>query len=559
MGEPSGESRKWWTLAAVCVPLFVITANSTAVNTALPAISDELDTSTSNLAWVVNAYLLVTAALVVLGGQFGDLFGRRRMLLLGIVVFIVSSVMIATGSSEVQLIAGRGLQGAGAAFILPGTMSLIDAAFRGAERATAMGIWGAIAGLGFALGPVIGGLLTDTLGWEWVWWANLPIEGVAIALALYGVRESRDEKAPRSVDFAGLVTLGAGLLALVLAVDQGEDWGWGSARIVGLLAGAVVLLAAFWAIERRVRHPLVHLEYFRLPAFVASNIGTFAVTLIVFGVLYLYNLFFQNFLLLDESAIGAGLLLLPLSAALFAVSLAVGWIVQRFEARAPLAIGFALQAVGLAWISQAGADAGIAFFIPPLVVIGAGIGLCFAPTSSVGVSAVPDEKAGEASGVINVSRYLGGALGVAILTVLYTSVALGGVNDRLGEERVGPSEERTLDTILSAAPDVGERRLEAQPAADRADFEEATRTSVADAFEVGNLFMAGLVAATALACLVLLRGHRHPARHHLTHRAVAPGAVVKTASRHAFDPERAEAEAVGTSKGATGAGGRSPP
>lgn len=254
MADANGaRTRGWWALAAVMLPLFTVVVNTTAVNASLPSIGNQLDASVSSLGWIVNVYLLVCASMVVAGGEFGDMFGRRKMFLLGVVLFMVASVVIATADSTAQLIGGRAIQGLGAAFILPGSMSLIRVNFDGGKRITALAIWGAIAGLGFALGPVIGGAFTDSLGWEWVWWSNLPISAIGIALVLWSMGESKDTEREIAVDFGGLALLIVGLFALVLALDQGSQWGWTSGKELAAIGVAAVALVGFGIVEPRVR------------------------------------------------------------------------------------------------------------------------------------------------------------------------------------------------------------------------------------------------------------------------------------------------------------------
>ena len=533
MAEGNGKRpRGWWALAAVLVPLFSVVVNTTAVNAALPSIGNELDASVSSLSWIVNVYLLVCASMVVAGGELGDMFGRRKMFLLGIAFFLVASVVIATASSTAQLIGGRAIQGLGAAFILPGSMSLIRVNFEGGQRVTALAIWGAIAGLGFALGPVIGGAFTDSLGWEWVWWSNLPILAAGIVLVLWSMGESKDEGRETAVDFAGLALLILGLFALVLALDQGRIWGWTSGKELIAYAVAALCLVGFGIVEPRVKSPLVHFGHFRERVFIASNVGTFLVTAVLIGLLYIGNLFLQTFVLHDYSALTTGLALMPMSMLLFVVSLFVGDLLKRFGPQLPITIGFLLIAGGFVAMSFQEPSSSYLSLLPGLVLLGVGLGLSFGPTSGIGVNAVPEDKAGEASGIINMSRYLGGAIGVAVLSIVYATVSLNQLNDKLSTERVPIDTEHTLDRLLSGSSDAAEKTLATLPASTKSDFVEATRQATVDAFNTSARVAAVMALIGAVACAFLLRKARAPVQHHEHHKRAAPGATVVTGPPH---------------------------
>jgi len=471
----------WWVLASVSLPLFAVCVNTTSINTALPAIARSLDTGLPSLQWVVNAYILAAAAFVVTGGRLGDLLGRRRVFLAGVALFGIASVLIALAGSVTVLVAGRALQGLSSAMIVPGSLSLVGVAFPPERRNAAIGIWAAVVGLGFAMGPLIGGALTESLGWEWVWWANVPLVVAAIAMALARVPESRDE-GELSIDVAGIALLAAGSLALVLGLTEAPDWGWGDGRTLGMFAGAAALFAAFGLVERRQRLPLVVFRFFRSGPFVAGTLGTFSATLALLGAFYFYNLFLQSHAVFDLSPLETGATLLPLSLAMFAVSLAAGPLAQRLGPRAPVAGGFLAVAAGFWLVSRIGRDSGVEDLIPGFLLIGLGQGLVTGPTSAAAVAAVPEEDAGEASGVVNMGRYLGGSLGVTICGLLYLRP---GVGSGAGE---------------------------------------AARDLAVDAFASANRGMAIVALGTAVVSALLLRRQARE-RHHPAHA----GALVHTA------------------------------
>src|SRR3954463_12165750 len=256
-------NRRWWTLAAMCFALFMIMLDNTVVNVALPSIQRDLKASLASLEWTVNAYTLTFAVLLVTGGRAGDIFGRRRMFLFGVVVFALSSAAIGLAPSQGLLVAGRALQGIGAAFMMPGTLSIITNTFPPEERGKAIGTWAGVSALALAIGPVVGGALTEYVSWRAIFFLNLPVAVAAVAVTLFAAPESRDESTQHRVDWPGIATLSIGLTALVLALVEGNAWGWGSVRIVSLLVTAVIGVGAFLALEPRVREPMVDFGFFR--------------------------------------------------------------------------------------------------------------------------------------------------------------------------------------------------------------------------------------------------------------------------------------------------------
>lgn len=513
--DDGDRSRALWVLGCVSIPLFAVCVNTTSINTALPAIADNLDASIPSLQWVVNAYVLMAAAFVVTGGRLGDLLGRRRVFLAGVVLFGAASILIALSESVTLLVAGRALQGLGSALIVPGSLSLVGVAFPPQRRTAAIGVWAAVVGLGFALGPLIGGALTESLGWQWVWWANVPLVAVAILLTLQRVPESHDE-GDLHVDYLGIALLGGGALAVVLAITEARTWGFGDPRTIGLFVVGVVLFAALYRVEPTRPQPLMHFRFFREGSFTAGVVGTFAATLALIGAYYIFNLFLQSFVVFDLTPIETGLILLPLSISMFAVSLAAGPIAARFGSRGPITLGFLAMGLGFVLIAQVGEDSGAKELIPGFILVGAGQGVVTGPTSAAAVAGVPEEDAGEASGVVNMGRYLGGSIGVAICGLVYLNTGITKLND--GLTGTGKAEEGKLDSVLSGAAATARQAVDTLGPSTRGQFVVEARHAGVDAFAATNRVLAAVAFATAIASLALLRS-RGIERHGVAHMA----------------------------------------
>jgi EmrB/QacA subfamily drug resistance transporter len=416
----SEENRRWWTLAAMCFALFMVMLDNTVVNVALPSIQRSFDASLSSLEWTINAYSLSFAVFLVTGGRLGDIFGRRKVFLIGVVVFAAASATIGFAPSEGWLVASRAVQGLGAALMMPGTLSIITNTFPPAERGRAIGTWAGVSAIALALGPLLGGWLTEDVSWRAIFFINVPVAAIAVVVTLFATRESRDETATRQVDIPGIVALTVGLTALVLALVEANAWGWGSARIIGLFAVAVVGLAAFAILERRSRAPIVDFDFFRSRSFVGANVVAFAISFGMFAVFFFLALYMQN--ILGYSPLQAGVRFLPSTLVIMVAGPLAGRLSDRVGPRTPLVIGLALVTASLAWQSRIQVDTTFSFLFVPFVLLGLGMGFTMSPMSTAAMNAVDRTKAGVASGTLSMTRMVGGTFGVAALGALVATV-----------------------------------------------------------------------------------------------------------------------------------------
>jgi len=460
----------WLVLVLVCMAQFMVILDATIVNVALPSIQEDLEMSDADLQWVVNSYTLIFGGFLLLGGRAGDLVGRKRIFLIGVVIFTVASLLNGLAPTSEALIVFRGLQGLGAALIAPAALSIITTTFtEGAERTKAMGVWAAIAVGGAAVGLVMGGVLTTALSWPWIFYVNVPV-GIAVFVAsMRIVPESKDEHAHKSFDVAGAVTVTAGLLALVYGIVKAQEKDWVSLHTGGFFAVAIALLVAFVVIERRSVEPLVRLGIFRVPTVRAANVVMFLVAAGLFAMFYFNTLYLQR--VLGYSALEAGLAFLPFTAGVIVGAGLSQTLVPRLGAREVPLIGMPLAIVGLLLFMRLEPDGSyVTDLLPGILLASVGMGLTFVPITLIATSGIPHDDAGLASGLFNTSQQIGGALGLAILATL--------------------SVEATEDTLLGLG-------REPQPA------EQAQ--ALVDGFHVAYLGSALMIAGAFVALLFLLR------------------------------------------------------
>src|SRR5688572_496791 len=415
------ERRRWIALVLLCFAQFIVVLDASIVNVALPSIGEGLDFSQENLAWEVNAYVLTFGGFLLLGGRMADLLGRRRVFIAGLLVVALASLAAGFAATEGQLIAARAAQGLGAAIISPAALSIITNTFRdGAERNKALGAWGAVAGAGGAAGVLLGGVLTDGLGWEWVLWVNVPVALIAAALAPALLAESRSESATRHFDAWGAITVTAGLSILVYALVDATDAGWGSTQTIGLLALSAALLASFVAIELRSRAPLVPFRIFKLRTLTGANVVGLLVGASLFSMFFFISLYMQQ--VLGYSAIKSGFSYLPLALTIIASAGIASQLVTRIGFKPVLVTGMGFVAAGLLWFSQVSLDGGyVTDVLGPSLLAAVGLGFSFVTTTIAAVSGVEERESGLASGLINTSQQVGGALGLAVLASVANS------------------------------------------------------------------------------------------------------------------------------------------
>ncbi len=490
--------RKWWTLIAVSVATFMLLLDITVVNVSLPSIRADLGASFTDLQWVVDAYALTLAALVLTAGSLADRLGRRRVFAAGLGVFSIASLLCALAPDPTFLNAARAFQGIGGAAMFAVSLALIAQEFpAGRERGTAMGIYGASIGAAVAVGPLVGGALTDSLGWQSVFYLNVPIGIAAIAVTYWKLRESRDPRSTR-IDWGGVATFSGALLLLVFALVRGNDEGWGSTLIVAMLTGAAVLMAAFVAVERRAAEPMLPLELFKLPSFTGVQIAAFALSGSAFALFLYLTLYLQNYL--GYSPFEAGLRYLPITIASFMAAPVAGLLLSRVPARLLLSGGLAAAGVGL--LLQAGVHANSEWttLLGGFLVLGFAIGMLNPVIADVALSVVPKEHSGMAAGINDTFRQVGIAVGIAV----WGAIFVGRGADKVAELTAGtPAGSADHPRQLAEAVSSGnlDQALATVPSAQRAAVSHAAHEGFLTGFN--DVLTAGALLCFAGAALVL--------------------------------------------------------
>ncbi len=491
----SESNRRWWTLGAMCFALFMIMLDNTVTNVALPSIQRDFDASLSALEWTINAYTLTFAVLLVTGGRLGDIFGRRLMFLTGVSIFAIASATIGFAPTDGWLVASRALQGVGAALMMPATLSIITNAFPPAERGQAIGIWAGVSAIALAIGPLVGGWLTEDVSWRAIFFLNLPVAAGAIAITLFAAEESRDDTVDRRIDYPGIAALTAGLSALVLGLVEGNSWGWGSPAILGLFALSVVALAAFAWIETRSPAPVVDFAFFRSRQFFGANAVAFMVTFAMFAMFFFLALYMQN--ILGYSPLETGVRFLPSTLLVMIAGPISGRLSDRIGPRWLMTGGLLLIAIAMAWQSRVGTHTSYGFLLPAFMIMGAGIGLVMSPMSAAAMNAVDRTKAGVASGTLSMSRMVGGTFGVAALGALVAAVGRNDLEQSLPNVAT-PMRDKLVDGLGSGAGLQG-----ASP-----HVHAAVNSAFVDALSTGLLVSAGAALIGALLSWALISDNR---------------------------------------------------
>jgi EmrB/QacA subfamily drug resistance transporter len=412
---------RWRILAVVATAFFMTILDVSIVNVALPSIGEDLEFSRENLQWVITAYSIAFGGFLLLGGRAADLLGRRRVFLVGVALFTTASLVCGLSGSEGMLIAARAVQGLGAAIIAPAALSIVMTSFEeGAERNKALGIWGALGGSGAAVGVLAGGILTESLGWEWIFWVNVPVGAAVIALTPFVVPESFRETARRRYDPLGAITVTAGLALFVYAISEAPNVGWTTARTILLLAAAGALLIGFVVIERTVEQPLMPFRIFSVHTVAGANAVGALLGAVIFANFFLLTLYVQN--VLGFSALRTGVTFLATAGTAVISAGAAQALTTKFGAKPIMTIGLLLLTAAMIWYAQIPADGSYASdLLPGYVMVGVGIAFAFVPVSIAALAGVAEREAGLASGLINTSQQIGGAIGVAVASTVFTS------------------------------------------------------------------------------------------------------------------------------------------
>jgi len=407
------ENRKWWTLGAVAFGLFMIMLDNTVVFVALSSIQSDLHISQSELEWVVSGYALTFAVLMLTGGKLADMYGRRRIFIVGLAIFTASSLACGLATGAGFLIGARVVQGVGAALMNPATLSIIVATFPPRQRGTAIGIWVGVSAMALAIGPLIGGILTEQINWSWIFFINVPVGIVGIIVSRLFITESRDESEEQRLDLPGLLSSAIGLFGLTYALIEGNNYGWGSARILGSLAVAAVALVTFVVLEHRQRVPMLDLSLFKNSTFAGANVTMLLVALAMFGVFFFNSLYLGQ--VLGYSPIQTGAAFLPLTVLIVFVAPLAGRFSDKIGSRWLMGAGLVLLSGSLLSFSTLGVDSSFWDIVPGLVLGGFGMSLAMTPTTAAAMGSVPVDKAGVGSAVLNSMRQVGGSLGIALM------------------------------------------------------------------------------------------------------------------------------------------------
>ena len=493
MFEGENKREKVLTLLTMCFALFMAMLDNTVVNVALPTLSTELGAGVSGLQWIVDGYVLAFASLLLTGGILGDRFGRKRMFLTGLAVFTVSSLLCGLSQSTGQLIAFRALQGVGAALLMPGTLSIITVTFPSHERAKAIGMWAGVSALALALGPTLGGWMIENVGWESIFFLNVPIGIAGFVVATLVIKESRAEHA-RRLDVGGLFLGSAGLFSVTYALIQANQKGWSDPLIVGALGLAGVLFVSFLVWEHRTRHPMLPLTFFRIPSFAAGNAVAFSVTLGMFGIFFFTSLYMQ--FIRGYTPFETGVRFLPMTVMIILVAPNAGRLASRIGSRWPMVFGLSLAATGLVLLSRVGPETSFAVILPIFMIMGMGMASTMTPMTAAVMNAVGPQRAGLGSAMTNTSREVGGVFGIALLGTLLTTKLKSSIAPAI--EDLGLTAAQRAEVVAAAGHGNPESVIGTLPAAQQGPVLQAFGSSFLDGFHLALLVAAGVLFAAAL-------------------------------------------------------------
>jgi EmrB/QacA subfamily drug resistance transporter len=497
MPKLTDANRKWWVLLGTSGGLFVLMLDSTVVALALPSIQADLNASNDQLQWILNAYLLVIAAFVVTFGRFGDIFGRRRIFLIGFTVFGLGSLFCAAAWNADALIAGRVVMALGAAAILPLSLALVTYVFPAEQQVKAIGIWTAVSAIALGVGPLVGGLLSD-IDWRLIFLVNLPVIVASITIVHISALEIRDETSEPKIDWPGLVTLTTGLLAVVFALVNSDDWGWTSIDTLGLIAIGIILLGAFWRIEHRVSNPIVDFSLFRNRPYLGATAAAFGIVAAFWTLMFFEPQYLQN--ILGYSAVEAGILILPITLPMIFISPFSSKMVKKFGARAAMTTGMGLGVVGLVLLTRITGTSGYATLFPGLLLVGLALALVYAPMSAAAMAAMPKAKAGIASSGLAMNRILAGAVGLAVVGAVFQSLLKSKLDTELSRSGISldDSQRHQVDGLVA-----GSQQARESISKDSSSTADQVEVIAADAFTfaLGNSLW--VLVGVAAVCTVL--------------------------------------------------------
>jgi EmrB/QacA subfamily drug resistance transporter len=494
------------TLAAVVGAAGIVQLPTAAVIVALPTIHAEFNASIEELQWTVTAFYIPMTALLIAAGRISDIFGRKRMFLIGAALFAIGSIIAAAAPTAEVLIGGIAISGIGGGFLMPSSMSILTNVFTDASRGTAIGLWGAATELISGVGVVVGGVLTGELDWRWIFILSAVIVGIVAFLAIRGAPESNDPNAVREVDIPGVALLGSGLTALSLALIQGATWGWGSAAIVGLLIGAVALFATFALVERRSDHPIIDFDFFRRRNFAGATVVIFCLDFSFGALLFFLPLYFQEILGYDP--VEAGVLLLPLTGLMVLGSPLGGRVAARTGPRPPIVIGLASMVIGIFWISTLDLSTTFSDLIIPTSMMGFGVGFSLTPMNLAAMNAVSRHHAGLASGMLVTLSGLGATLGVAVTGALFNDLNIDRTQEKVSSDAgvtITQSQAEDLDGVLAGADDAKKTLEGIVGKGETSEAETAIREAFVSALGTALKISAGLVLAGLILTLLLMR------------------------------------------------------
>jgi EmrB/QacA subfamily drug resistance transporter len=494
----SAPYNKWLVLGVLAIALFMMNLDVTIVNIALPGIMNSLDASLADAEWVINVYILVFAISLITMGRFGDIFGRKRLFISGLVLFTIASLACGLSPNIQTLVVSRAFQAFGGAAMMPATLSILNVAFREGGRGQAMGVWGAVSGAASALGPIIGGLLVDNLSWEYIFLVNIPLGVIAVIAGIIIISESTDPTAIKHIDWPGIASATAGLFGLTFALIEGQRFGWSSPVIIGAFGLCAIVLALFYYIENRSRAPLIQLNLFKNINFTAGNTVSALLMFGLIGILFLLVLYFQ--IVLGLSAVKTGLVLLPMSAVVVLIAPLAGRMAERDGVRWILASGMFIISIAIFLMADLSIDTTWQSLIVPLKLAGVGMGLVMAPVNTVIMGAARVEQSGAASGIMTTMRQIGSLLGIAILgAVLQTRLASGLVSTINSTDGIPQEIKKVIiNAINEGAMNFGD--MSGMNAGGMPDTAQAAMTQMFATEFASSLNMAMIVAA--IFCLI---------------------------------------------------------